>query len=171
MQKKLLGIGWLLSKVFRMSLIDKLEKFAVIIIKVKKSLIKLMKRAELSFIEFKIFISSRNKISLCKDKTPRRHLYNMWKLNQESSNQSKQVEKKKIRSLSISNNKNSCRILIRKMFFLKIWVKVIIAQIKNCKGSNLAWLLWKRVICQMVKSKKKTKFQPKIRIKLLFHSW
>jgi hypothetical protein len=60
-----------------MSWIDKLEKFVVIIIKVKKSLIKLMKRAELSFIEFKIFISSLNKTSHCKDKTPRRHLYNM----------------------------------------------------------------------------------------------
>ena len=60
-----------------MSLIDKLEKFAVIIIKAKKSLIKLMKRAELSFIEFKIFISSLNKTLHFKDKTPRRHLYNM----------------------------------------------------------------------------------------------
>ena len=60
-----------------MSWTGKSEKFVVIIIKVKKSLIKLMKRAELSSIEFKTSISSQNKTSHYKDKTPRRHLYNM----------------------------------------------------------------------------------------------
>ena len=58
-----------------------------------------MKKEEQSFIGFKISIIKKIIISLYKDKTQKRLLYNMSKLNQEYFNQLKPVAKKKIKNI------------------------------------------------------------------------